>query len=177
VIFTPTPIDGAQLIDIEPHADARGFFARTWCRRELEAQGLDGSVAQESVAFNAAAGTLRGMHYLVSPRAETKVVRCLRGELYDVILDLRADSPSYRRWYGVELTANNHRALYIPRGVAHGYLTLVDGTEAGYWISDYHSPVGEAGVRWDDPAFGIQWPANVRVISERDRTWPLTAST
>ncbi len=173
MIFEPAEIGGAWVLDIEPQADARGFVARTWCREELEARGLDATVAQESVAFNARAGTLRGMHYLVRPRAEKKLIRCLRGALYAVILDLRPESATYRTWQGFELTADNHRAVYVPPAVALGYLTLEDATEIGYWISERYSSAGEAGVRWDDPAFGIRWPAPVDVITERDREWPL----
>lgn len=172
MIFTRAEIDGAWILDIEPREDPRGFFARTWCRDELAAHGLETQVAQESVAFNARAGTLRGMHYLRRPRAETKLVRCLRGSLHAVLLDLRPESPTFRLSRAFDLTADNHRAVYVPATVALGYLTLVDATEIGYWISEPYSAAGEAGVRWDDPAFGLTWPAEVRLVSQRDQEWP-----
>ena len=171
MIFSPAEIAGAWVVDIERRTDERGFFARSWCREEFTAHGLNPVVAQESVAFNARAGTLRGMHYLERPREETKLARCLRGSLYAVMLDLRPESPSYRRWQGLELTADSHRAIYLPPAVALGYLTLVDETEIGYWMSEPYSAVGEAGVRWDDPAFGIGWPSTPSVIASRDREW------
>ena len=173
MIFTPAEIAGAWIVDIEPRRDDRGFFARTWCREAFEAHGLDPAVAQESVAFNERAGTLRGLHYLERPREETKLVRCLQGSAHAVLLDLRPESPTWSRWQGFELTGPSHRALYVPATVALGYLTLSDATEIGYWISAPYSPVGEAGVRWDDPAFAIRWPAEPRVIAARDRNWPL----
>jgi dTDP-4-dehydrorhamnose 3,5-epimerase len=173
VIFSRAEIDGAWIVDIEPRQDERGFFARSWCRDEFAEHGLDPVVAQESVAFNTRAGTLRGMHYLRPPRAETKLVRCLRGSVYAVMLDLRPDSPSWRRWQGLDLTGDSHRAIYLPATVALGYLTLEDASEIGYWISERHSPEGESGVRWDDPAFAIRWPAVPGVIAARDREWPL----
>ena len=172
MIFTPLPIAGAFAVDLEPRHDERGFFARTWCRREFEAQGLDATVAQESISFNAREGTLRGIHVLRAPHAETKLVRCLRGALFDVLVDVRPGSPTHRQWHGLELSADNRRSVYIPAGVAHGFLTLADDTEVAYRISDFHRPDAEAGIRWDDPAFGIAWPGPVRVIAARDAAWP-----
>jgi dTDP-4-dehydrorhamnose 3,5-epimerase len=172
VIFSPAAVAGAWIVDIEPRRDDRGFFARSWCREEFEAHGLSAAVAQESVAFNERAGTLRGLHYLEPPREETKLLRCLRGSVHAVMLDLRSASPTFRRWQGIELTAESHRAIYLPPTVALGYITLADASEVGYWISAPYSPAGEAGVRWDDPAFGITWPLKPRVMSSRDREWP-----
>jgi dTDP-4-dehydrorhamnose 3,5-epimerase len=173
VIFSPADIEGAWIVDSEPRRDERGVCARSWCREEFAAHGLNPAVAQESVAFNERAGTLRGLHYLESPREETKLVRCLWGSAYAVMLDLRPDSPTSLGWQGIELTAESHRAIHVPPTVAFGYVTLSDATEVGYWISSPYSPVGEAGVRWDDPAFGIRWPLEPRVMASRDREWPL----
>jgi dTDP-4-dehydrorhamnose 3,5-epimerase len=171
--FTPTPLAGAFVIDLVPLADERGFFARTWCRKEMEAQGLDGGLVQASVSFNRAAGTLRGMHFQAPPHEETKVVRCTRGAVHDVILDLRPASATFRRWFAAELSAENHRALYVPAGFAHGFQTLAPDTEVLYQMSEFHHPESARGVRWDDPAFGIGWPsAPSRTISEKDRSYP-----
>ena len=174
MIFAETPLAGAFVIDVEPREDERGFFARAWCRDEFAEQGLSTDVVQCNVSFNHHQGTLRGMHYQVAPHAEVKLVRCTRGAIYDVIVDLRPDSPTHTRWLGVELTAENRRALYIPEGFAHGYQTLADGTETFYQVSAFWAPEAERGVRWDDPAFGIAWPdpPGERVISERDATYP-----
>jgi len=173
MIFTATRIAGAEIIDIAPHHDERGFFARTWCRNELGDRGLVTALAQESVSFNKRRGTLRGLHYQQAPHAETKIVRCTRGAIFDVIVDLRADSPTYLRWLGVELSAENRRALYIPEGLAHGFQTLADDSEIFYQISEFYAPQAAAGCRYDDPAFAIAWPLPVAVISERDRSWPV----
>jgi dTDP-4-dehydrorhamnose 3,5-epimerase len=173
VIFTPTELEGAYVVDVEPREDERGFFARAWAREEFEAHGLSTEVAQANIAFNRRKGTLRGMHFQHPPHAEVKLVRCTRGALYDVIVDLRASSPTWKQWLGVELTAENHRMLYIPEGFAHGYQTLADDTEAYYQVSEFYAPQAEGGVRWDDPAFGIEWPdPNPSVMSEKDRAWP-----
>lgn len=170
--FTPTSIPGVIVIDIEPRADDRGFFARTWCARELAAQGLVASLAQCSVSHNVRAGTLRGLHFQAAPHEETKVVSCARGGIYDVVVDLRPASPTFKRWLGIELTAENRRLLYVPAGVAHGFQTLVDDTDVHYVISEFYAPDVARGVRWDDPAFGIQWPAaQPRHMSDRDRTY------
>lgn len=172
MIFTATRIAGAEIIDIAPHQDERGFFARTWCRRELGERGLVTEVAQESISHNKRRGTLRGLHFQRAPHAETKIVRCTRGAIFDVIVDLRPQSPTYRQWLGVELTAENRRALYIPEGLAHGFQTLADDSEIFYQISAFHAPQAAAGCRYDDPAFAIAWPLAVTVISERDGSWP-----
>jgi dTDP-4-dehydrorhamnose 3,5-epimerase len=172
VIFTPTPLAGAFVIEPEPIPDARGLFARTWCRRELEAHGLDGALAQCSTSFNKRKGTLRGMHYQAPPFAETKIVRCTRGSMYDVVIDLRPESPTFRRHFGATLTADNRKAMYIPKGFAHGFQTLEDDTEVLYQISEFYSPDHSRGVRWDDPAFGIAWPPDERTMSDRDRAYP-----
>jgi dTDP-4-dehydrorhamnose 3,5-epimerase len=171
--FTETALAGAFVIDLERREDERGFFARAWCEEEFAAHGLDTRVSQCNVSFNERRGTLRGLHYQVPPHAEVKVVRCTRGAVYDVIVDLRPDSGTYTRWIGVELTAENRRQLYVPEGFAHGYLTLEDGTETYYQVSAPYAPDAERGARWDDPAFGIEWPdAGELLISEKDRGWP-----
>jgi dTDP-4-dehydrorhamnose 3,5-epimerase len=172
VIFTPTSLAGAFVIEPEPLEDARGWFGRTWCRWEFESRGLDTRVAQCSVSSNKRKGTLRGMHFQVSPFEETKLVRCTRGSVYDVIIDLRPGSPTRLRHFAVILTAENHRSLFVPAGFAHGFQTLVDDTEVLYQTSEFYSPEHARGVRWNDPAFGIPWPEDERTISERDRAYP-----
>jgi len=171
MIFAATRLEDAWLIDIEPREDERGFFARTWCRQELAAQGLDTEVAQESLSYNRHRGTVRGLHFQRSPHEETKIVRCTRGAIFDAILDLRPRSPTYLRWQGFELTAENRRALYIPKGFAHGFQTLSDDAEIAYQISAFYAPETADGYRYDDAAFGITWPLPVTVISERDLGW------
>lgn len=172
MIFHETAVAGAWRIEPERVEDDRGFFARTWCRREFAASGLNPDLSQCSVSWNRRAGTLRGLHYQAAPHVEAKLVRCTRGALFDVVLDLRHGSPTEGRWASAELTADNRRLLYIPEGCAHGFLTLVDDTEVFYQISaDYH-PESSRGLRWDDPAAGIDWPAVPRVISARDEGWP-----
>lgn len=170
--FVPAPLAGVFVIEQERHADERGWFARTWCADELLARGLEARVAQSSVSFNHRKGTLRGMHYQAPPHAEVKIVRCTRGALFDVALDLRPESATFRRWFGAELTEDDGRALYIPRGFAHGFLTLADATEVHYEISERYQPQAARGVRYDDPLFGIRWPAPVEVIAARDRGYP-----
>ena len=170
--FLHTDIAGAYLIEIEPMTDERGFFARSWCRREFEKRGLNPGVAQCNISFNKKRGTLRGMHYQVEPHEETKIVRCTGGAIYDVIVDLRLESSTFRKWIAVELSAENRHMLYIPPGVAHGFQTLVDDTEIFYQISEFYHPGSSRGVRWDDPAFEIAWPPADRVISEKDRCYP-----
>lgn len=173
MIFTPTELDGAYVVDLEPREDERGFFARAWAQDEFGAHGLSTDVVQANIAFNRRKGTLRGMHFQREPHAEAKLVRCTRGALYDVIVDLRPGSPTQARWIGVELTADNRRMLYVPEGFAHGYQTLVDDTEAHYQVSAAYAPDAEGGVRWDDPAFGIEWPdPDPSVMSDKDRSWP-----
>lgn len=171
--YTETPIAGAWLLDIEPQQDARGFFARTVCREEFTRHGLNGEIMQQSISWNALKGTLRGMHYQAPPHGEEKLVRVTRGVVFDVIVDIRPDSPSRRRWFGVELSAENRRQIYIPRGVAHGFQTLVDETEVLYEMTAAFQPAAARGLRWNDPALGIRWPLSVTVLSAQDAGWPL----
>jgi dTDP-4-dehydrorhamnose 3,5-epimerase len=172
MIFGKTQLDGAWLIDIDPKQDERGFFARTWCRRELAARGLDTEIAQESVSYTRHRGAVRGLHFQRSPHEETKIVRCARGAIFDVIIDLRPSSPTYLRWRGFDLTADNRRAVYIPKGFAHGFQTLTEDVEIAYQISEFYAPGAAAGYRYNDSAFAIVWPLPVTVISERDLGWP-----
>lgn len=170
--FTPTRLSGAFILDPERREDARGHFARTFCRREFEAHGLKADIAQANTAWNARKGTLRGMHYQVAPAAETKLVRCTRGALWDVIVDLRPDSPTFLEHVGVELSAANGRQLFVPELFAHGYVTLTDDSEAAYQVGEFYAPGAERGIRYDDPALGIAWPVPVEVISDKDAAWP-----
>ncbi len=170
--FIPTPLQGAYIIELEPKQDERGSFARAWCRQELEAHGLVGAVAQCNLSCTEKSGTVRGLHYQLPPHEEVKCVRCIAGAVFDVAVDLRKDSPSFRRWFGLELTAENGKMLYVPRGCAHGYQTLLDKTEVFYLVSHPYSPEAERGVRWNDPAFGITWPLPVSRISKRDESFP-----
>lgn len=173
MIFLPTSLYGAYVIELERLEDERGFFARTWCQREFQAHGVNLTVVQSSISFNRKAGTLRGMHYQAAPKAEAKLVRCTRGAIYDVIVDLRPDSVTFKKWVATELTADNRRMHFIPEGLAHGFQTLEDETEVFYQMSDFYAPEYARGFRWDDPAFGIDWPpAAERVISDRDRNFP-----
>jgi dTDP-4-dehydrorhamnose 3,5-epimerase len=172
VRFVPTKIAGAWLIEQDRHADERGFFARTWCAREFEEHGLEPGMAQCSVSFNLRRGTLRGLHYQAPPFAEAKLVRCTRGALFDVAVDLRPDSPTFRGWVGVDLTEGNGRGLYVPRGFAHGFLTIADSTEVAYQISTPYNPESARGIRWNDPFHTVAWPAPVEVIAPRDRDYP-----
>jgi len=172
VTFETTKIPGVVVVRLAPAADERGHFARTWDGEVFAAAGLNPVVAQCSVSFNVHAGTMRGMHYQAAPHGECKLVRCTRGRVFDVALDLRLDSPTFRRWTGVELSAENGVALYIPEGCAHGFLTLEDDSEVFYMISAPFAPDAARGVRWDDPAFGIAWPETVRVIKDRDAAYP-----
>ena len=171
--FQSSPLTGVMVIDPEFMVDERGFFARTWCREEWTKQGLNPDLVQCSVSFNHRKGTLRGMHYQRAPHGEVKLVRCTRGAIYDVVVDMRTDSPSYRQWFATELTAENHRMLLIPEGVAHGFLTLRDDSEVFYQMSNEFHPAAAVGFRWNDPLIGMQWPLEVSVISDRDRDWPL----
>ena len=169
MIFTETPVAGAYLIDLEKRGDERGFFARAFCKNEFSAQRLESEFVQINNSLSAVKGTLRGMHYQLPPAAEVKVVRCVRGALWDVVLDLRPDSPSRGRWFGAELSAENRRMMYAPKGIAHGFLTLAPDTEAFYLVSAFYAPELERGVRWNDPQFGIEWPFEPTVISDKDR--------
>ncbi|MCB0214382.1 MAG: dTDP-4-dehydrorhamnose 3,5-epimerase [Anaerolineae bacterium] len=172
MIFTETSLKDAYIIDIQKIEDQRGFFARGWCQNEFETNGLVPRVVQANISYNRYKGTLRGMHFQKTPYAETKMVRCIRGSLYDVIIDLRPDSSTFMQWLGVELTAENYRLLYVPEGFAHGFQTLVDNTEAYYMVSQFYTPQAEGGLRYNDPAFAIKWPLKIEVISEKDSNWP-----
>lgn len=178
MIFTETKLKGAYIITLEPIEDNRGFFARTFCRKEFESHGLNPDFVQCNISFNKKKGTLRGMHYQATPYEEAKLVSCIKGAIYDVIIDLRSDSPSYCQWLVVELTAHsllpttNPKMLYIPEGFAHGFLTAMDNTEVFYQMSEFYMPEYARGIRWNDPAFGIHWPDNIVVISERDEQYP-----
>jgi dTDP-4-dehydrorhamnose 3,5-epimerase len=168
MIFTETKLKGAYIIDIERLEDDRGFFARSWCEREFAEHGLETRLVQCNISHNTAKNTLRGMHYQLPPFAEAKLIRCTRGSIYDVLLDLRRNSPSFLQWVAAELNEQNHRMLYVPRGFAHGFLTLTDNTEIFYQMTEFYSPEHARGVRWNDPLFGIDWPRAVRVLSSKD---------
>jgi dTDP-4-dehydrorhamnose 3,5-epimerase len=172
MIFTETALKGAFLIEPERRQDERGFFARTWCQSEFAAAGLQTDWVQCNISFNKARGTLRGMHYQAPPYEEAKLVRCTMGAVYDVIIDLRADSPTFRQWLAAELTSDNRLMLFIPKSFAHGFQTLTDEAEVFYHMSQVYAPEYARGVRWDDPAFKISWPAERRIISARDRSFP-----
>lgn len=171
--FNATELKGSFLVDLDPRADQRGFFARTFCMNEFKAHGLEPTVAQCNLSFNYEKGTLRGMHYQVAPATETKLIRCTQGAIYDVIIDMRPDSPTYLQHIGVELTAENRRALYVPEMFAHGYQALTNGAEVVYQVSQFYTPGHERGLRYNDPALGIEWPLPVSQISEKDANWPL----
>jgi dTDP-4-dehydrorhamnose 3,5-epimerase len=173
MIFIETPLQGAFVIEPERREDERGFFARTFCAREFGEHGLQPVVAQSNLSFNHAKGTLRGLHYQLAPAEEAKLVRCTAGAIYDVIVDLRTDSPTYLSHFGVELSAANRKALYVPELFGHGYQTLADDTEVTYQVSEFYAPGHESGLLYDDPAIGIEWPLPVSVISDKDRSWPL----
>lgn len=171
--FVTTSVDGVWIVEEERHADERGWFARTWCTSELSEQGLVAELSQCSASYNHRRGTLRGMHFQAAPYGETKLVRCVRGAIYDVVLDMREDSTSYGQWVGVELTAENGRAVYIPEGCAHGFQTTEEGTEVLYMMAGTYCPEAARGIRWDDPRFGIEWPLpEIAFMSERDASYP-----
>jgi len=170
--FTESRVPGAWIIDITPIHDERGLFAMTWMPAAFRERGIEPALAQCNLAFNHRRGTLRGMHFQAAPYAQAKIVRCTRGALLDVVIDLRPGSPAYCQWDAVELTADNRRMLYMPEGIAHGYLTLSDDTEAYYHASTPWAPAAESGVRWNDPAFGIEWPSEPAIISPKDAGWP-----
>jgi dTDP-4-dehydrorhamnose 3,5-epimerase len=172
VLFKPTSLVGAFVVEPEARRDIRGFFARTWCREEFAAQGLNPALVQCSVTFTERRGTVRGMHYQATPHQEAKLIRCVRGAIHDVIIDLRPHSPTFCRHFAVELREGSYWMLYVPEGMAHGFQTLLDGTEVTYQMSELHRPDAERGVRWDDPAFAIAWPEPVSLVSERDRSFP-----
>ena len=170
--FHEIQIPGAFEIRLEPIKDERGFFARAWCRADFEARGLDAGLQQSNISFNARKGTLRGMHFQAAPFAETKLVRCTQGAIYDVVLDLRPTSPKFKQWAAVTLAAEIRNMVYVPKGCAHGFLTLQDETEVFYQMSEVYNAESARGVRWNDPAFGITWPEKVDVISDRDNNYP-----
>lgn len=170
--FDETRLRDAWLIEAVPAYDQRGFFARTFCAQEYAERGLTTWFVQNSTSYSKQRGTIRGMHFQRAPHGEVKVVSCLRGAIWDVIIDLRPESPTYLRWQGFELTAENRRQLYVPEGFAHGFQTLHDDTEVGYLISVFYTPLAASGVRYDDPTFAIKWPLPLTAISEKDRTWP-----
>jgi dTDP-4-dehydrorhamnose 3,5-epimerase len=172
VRFTELEVAGSYVIDPEPFSDDRGSFARVFCVEEFAEHGLEPTIVQGNLSRNRHRGTLRGMHFQRAPHEETKLVRCVSGALFDVVVDLRPDSPTFRRWAGVELTADNGRAMYVPRGCAHGFQTLEDGTVALYHASAPYTPDAEGGIRFDDPTFGVDWPLPVELISDKDRSWP-----
>jgi dTDP-4-dehydrorhamnose 3,5-epimerase len=172
VIFLPAALPGAFILELERRDDDRGFFARTWCQREFEEMGLNTDLVQCSISYNLRRGTLRGMHWQDAPHGEAKLVRCTRGAIWDAIIDLRPESPTYTKHMGVELSADSGRALYIPEGMAHGFVTLVDDCEVFYQMSAYHEPAAACGVRWDDPAFDINWPVTDPILHPRDAAYP-----
>jgi dTDP-4-dehydrorhamnose 3,5-epimerase len=172
MIFKELQLKGAFVIELEKKEDERGFFARTWSEREFRERGIDFVPGQSSISHNRRAATLRGMHYQAAPYQECKLVRCTRGAIFDVIIDVRKGSPTYKAWLGVEITAVNHRMLYVPKDFAHGFQTLEHYTEVVYLMSDAYHPGAERGIRWNDPAFAIKWPKHVSVISDKDRNWP-----
>jgi dTDP-4-dehydrorhamnose 3,5-epimerase len=176
MIFTQTPLAGPYLIDPERIMDERGFFARTWCHNEFERHGLEPRLVQCNISFNVRRGTIRGMHYQAKPHEEIKLVRCTQGAIYDVIVDVRPESPTYLRWFAEELTAENRRMFYIPGGFAHGFQTLSDGAEVSYQMSDFFQPQSSRGIRYDDPALGIAWSLDVSVISAKDQSYPFLES-
>jgi dTDP-4-dehydrorhamnose 3,5-epimerase len=172
MIFKETKLKGAFIVELEPIKDHRGFFARSWCQKEFEAHGLNSDFLQANITFSSKKGTLRGLHYQIAPYEEIKLVRCTRGAIFDVIIDLRPGSPTYKQWLGTELTADNHKMIYIPAGFAHGYQIQADNTEVFYQVTQFYAPGHERGIRWDDPAFKIQWPrVEKRIVSEKDKSW------
>lgn len=174
MIFTETKLRGAFLIELDKKEDERGFFARAWCRNEFREHGLVDDFVQVNLSYNRRKGTLRGMHFQAEPHAEVKLMRCIRGAIFNAIVDLRPTSPTFRQWFGTELTAQNRRMLYVPKGFANGYLALEDESEVLYSVSSFYHPESEGGLRWDDPDIGIQWPeVGPLIISEKDRNWPV----
>lgn len=172
MLFTQTPLQGAYVIEINKIGDDRGFFGRSWCRKEMQQAGLDTDMAQINTSLSRQRGTLRGLHFQLAPFQENKMIRCTRGAVFDVIVDLRPESPTFRQWFGIELTADNHKALYSPKGFAQGFITLQDDTEITYFASEFYAPGKDRGVRYNDPQFGIQWPLPPVVISDKDQNWP-----
>ena len=172
MIFTETILRGSFIIELERIEDERGFFSRTWCAEEIEEHGLKSYICQENISFNRLKGTLRGMHFQKEPYQETKLIRCSHGSIYDVIIDLRKDSPTYKQWLGVKLSEGNYKMLYIPENFAHGFITLENNSQVTYIITQFYNPSAESGIRWDDLSFNIKWPMEPVVISEKDRSYP-----
>ncbi|MGB6744989.1 MAG: dTDP-4-dehydrorhamnose 3,5-epimerase [Terracidiphilus sp.] len=172
MIFHETKLEGVVVIEPEYYSDDRGFFARSWCEKTFQEHSLTPKIVQCNISMNKRIGTLRGMHYQIAPVEEAKLVRCMRGSIFDVAIDLRAHSKTFMQWTGIELTAENHLALYIPEGCAHGFLTMEEETEVFYQMSEYYHPEAQRGVRWNDPVFGIDWPGTVQAIADRDREYP-----
>lgn len=170
--FIKTPIEGAMIIELEKHEDHRGYFARGFCKKEFEEHGLEHKIVQCNFSKSQERGTLRGMHYQANPHSEVKMVRCLNGTIYDVIVDIRKDSATYKKWFGVELSDKNYKMLYIPKGLAHGFQTLENNSVIFYMVTEFYNPKAECGVRWNDPAFDIDWPLDVKDISEKDKAYP-----
>lgn len=171
--FIETQLKGAYIIEIEPISDHRGFFARSWCQKEFSDRGLNPNLVQCNISFNTKKGTLRGMHYQAKPHEEAKLIRCTKGAIYDVIIDIRPDSSTFKKWIAVELNSENHKMLYVPEGFAHGFQTLEDNTEVFYQMSEFYHSTGEQGIRWDDPEFQLEWQSTNKIISERDRSYAL----
>lgn len=172
MIFTETKLKGAFIIEVEKKEDERGFFGRSWCAKEMKDHGLNVNIRQANISLNKAKGTLRGMHFQIAPHQEAKLVRCSRGSIYDVIIDLREDSSTFKQWIGVELTQDNYKMLYVPEDFAHGFITLEDNCEISYLMSEFYVPGAGATIRWNDPLFKIEWPLEPVVISEKDKTQP-----
>jgi dTDP-4-dehydrorhamnose 3,5-epimerase len=173
MLFIETKLKGAFVVELEKYSDDRGFFSRAWCQKEFKEQGINSRFVQANIGFSKNSGTIRGIHYQIAPFEEAKLVRCIRGAIFDVVLDLRPELPSFKQWFGVELSDENRKMLYVPEGCAHGYQTLVDNTEVFYQVSQVYSAESERGIRWNDPEFDIEWPIDEDlVISEKDQNWP-----
>jgi dTDP-4-dehydrorhamnose 3,5-epimerase len=171
MIFTETILKNAYVIELEKREDHRGFFARTWDKKEFEEHNLNSNLVQCNVSFSKKCGTLRGMHYQKKPFEESKVIRCVKGKIFDVIIDLRSSSSTFKKWFGVELTEENYKMLYVPEGFAHGFQTLEDNSEIIYQVSEFYTPKSELGIHWNDPAFNITWPIEEKIITEKDNSW------
>lgn len=172
MIFTETILKGAFVIEIKKLEDDRGFFGRSWCANEMKEHGLNANICQANTSLSKTKGTLRGMHYQLDPYQETKLIRCTHGSIYDVIIDLRPDSPTYKQWFGIELSREKYNMLYVPEDFAHGFVTLEDDVEVTYLVTQFYTPGAEAGIRWNDPDFNIKWPLEPKVISEKDKNHP-----
>jgi dTDP-4-dehydrorhamnose 3,5-epimerase len=172
MIFTETKLKGAWIIEIKKIEDDRGFFGRSWCRHEFEERGLNGNLCQINTSLTLKKGTIRGMHYQIDPYQETKFIRCTRGRIYDVIVDLRPNSPTFLQWVGNELSADNYKMVYVPENFAHGFVSIEDNSEVYYPVTQFYTPGAERGSRWNDPAFNIKWPVEIKIVSEKDRNHP-----